>query len=237
MLKIFVTSAISFVMGAALMYFLVAGPNQEVDSDKLLGYAEKIESKSPQTSSVHTDYIRQLEELNRQLSKDLQVARGDKQNLADKGLSSEIILEQDSAKLEEYYNVRKKSDDFSEYLQTVAGESGLGYVKDLAAKFDEEIVDAQWAPDYEEKLYNLLGSDELSGSVVPQSIVCKSQRCQIKVAVASVEQANQVMQSFSEAVISSQLSIDKSMVISAPDVDAGVVSLYVARDVNVRIFE
>ncbi len=237
MIKILTASVISFGLGAALTHFLVVDTSQEVSNKSVSQPTEKIQSNKPQATNVYTDYIRQLEELNRQLTKDLQAARGS-QSVADgNGSVDQSHAELDSATFEDYYKARKNSDDFNQYLQTVGAGNGTGYVKDLAAKFETETVDSQWAIDYESRLYSLLESDALSGSIVPQSIVCKSRRCQIKVAISDIEQANQVMQSFSEAINNNQLSIDKSMVVSAPDVSEGVVSLYVARDANVKIHE
>lgn len=237
MIKIFTASAISFGLGAALTYFFVVDVNQHMNEKSVFAPIEKIQHSSQQSTTVYTDYIHQLEELNRQLTKELQVALGAQPVLSDKDVSDQPRLEQDGARLEEYYKARKNSDDFSQYLQTVGAINGAGYVKDLAGKFETEAVDSQWAADYESRLYRLLESDALAGSVTAQSIVCKSRRCQIKVAISDIEQANKIMESFSQAVNSNQLSIDKSMVVSAPDMSEGVVSLYVARDASVKIQE
>lgn len=233
MLKAITASVISFGVGAMLTYFLVVDDNQDVINKSVSVPAEKIQSNNSQATNVYTDYIRQLEELNRQLTKDLQAARSSQLVTNSKRSVDQQQAELDSAKFEDYYKARKNSDDFSQYLQTVGTGNGAGYVKDLAEKFEAEIVDSQWATDYESRLYSLLES----GNIVPQSIMCKSRRCQIKVVIGDIEQANQVMQSFSEAINNNQLSIDKSMVVSAPDVNEGVVSLYLARDVNVKIYE
>ncbi len=237
MIKTFTISAISFGLGAALTYFLVADGKQPESEKSAFLPSESIKSSGQQSTSVYTDYIRQLEELNRQLTNDLQAARGVQSASSNNNASDLPAIAQDGASLEEYYKARKNSEDFSQYLQTAGAASGIGYVKDLAAKFENEAVDSQWAVDYESRLYNLLESDALAGSVTAQSIVCKSRRCQIKVAISDIEQANKIMESFSQALNNNQLSIDKSMVVSAPDVSEGVVSLYVARDANVKIHE
>lgn len=237
MIKIFTSSAISFGIGAAFTYFLVVGANQDAGSKSSSAPTEKIQDSNPQATSVYTDYIRQLEELNRQLTSDLQAARNAQPATDNKDPVGQPRTELDGANFEDYYRARKNSDDFSQYLQTVGAGNGVGYVKDLAAKFETEPVDSQWAADYESRLYSLLESDALSGSIVAQSIVCKSRRCQVKVPISDIEQANQVMQSFSEAINKNQLSIDKSMVVSAPDVNEGVLSLYVVRDANVKVYE
>lgn len=237
MIKIFTASVISFSMGVAIAYFGVVDNAQDVIDKSVSVPAVKIQSGNLQALAVYTDYIRQLEELNRQLTMDLQAARSAQLAISDKSSQGQLQAKLDSATFEDYCKARKNSDDFSQYLQRVSADNSVGYVKDLAAKFDAEVVDTQWASDYESRLYSLFGSDGLSGSVVPQSIACKSRRCQIKVAIGDIEHANQVMQSFSAAINNNQLSIDKSMVVSAPDVNEGVVSLYLARDVNVKIYE
>jgi hypothetical protein len=237
LIKILTASVISFGLGAASMYFWGADVNPEMSNKTVQAPTEKKQTNHLQPTNVYTDYIRQLEELNRQLTKDLQAARG-VQPTEDANKVVELpSAEVDHSKFEEYYQARKNSDDFSQYLQTVAAGNGVGYVKDLATKFETETVDSQWAAGYESKLYSLLESDALAGNIAAQSIVCKSRRCQIKVAISDIEQANQVMQSFSEAINNNQLAIDKSMVVSAPDVSEGVVNLYVARDASVKIHE
>lgn len=233
MIKILVTAAVSFGAGAALTYSIVSGDSPDVIASPVA--VESHAQSSVQSTSVHADYIRQLEELNRKLTKDLQAARGGqttKDNKAEPDSAQQAV---DAVNFEQYYQARKNSEEFNQYLQSVS--TGNGYVKDMATKFEAETVDGQWATDYESRLYNLFESDALAGKVVPQSVVCKSRRCQIKVAVADIDQANQTMESFSKALNDNQLAIDKSMVVSAPDVEAGVVSLYVARDGSVKIHE
>lgn len=234
MIKILVTAVVSFSAGAALTYSIVSGDNPDVSTQPVA--VESHAQSSVQSTSVHADYIRQLEELNRKLTKDLQAARGGqatKDNKVAEKPAQQAEIE--AVNFEQYYQARKNSEEFNQYLQSVS--TGNGYVKDMAAKFETETVDGQWATDYEARLNNLFESDALAGKVVPQSVVCKSKRCQIKVAVADIDQANQTMESFSKALNDNQLSIDKSMVVSAPDLTEGIVNLYVARDASVKIHE
>ncbi len=237
MIKIFATAVVSFGLGVAVTYSIVSDKNPDIGATDVPLAVESHQKSNLQPTSVHADYIRQLEELNRQLTKDLQAARGGQPAKTGKSTDEPSSPVVDAASFEEYYKARKNSEEFNQYLQTVSSGNGGGYVKDMAAKFETEAVDGQWASDYESRLYNLFDTDTLAGKVVPQSVVCKSRRCQIKVAVANIDEANQAMQSFSEAINNNQLSIDRSMVVSAPDLDAGVVSLYVARDGNVKIHE
>ncbi|PUA27336.1 MAG: hypothetical protein B0W54_12145 [Cellvibrio sp. 79] len=233
MIKILVTAIVSFGAGAALTYSIVSGDTP--DAIALPMAVESHAQSSVHSTNVHADYIRQLEELNRKLTKDLQAARGGQATKDSKDAQKPEQQTMDAVNFEQYYQARKNSEEFNQYLQSVA--TGNGYVKDMASKFEAETVDGQWATDYESRLYNLFESDALAGKVVPQSVVCKSRRCQIKVAVADIDQANQTMESFSKALNDNQLAIDKSMVVSAPDLTEGVVSLYVARDGNVKIHE
>lgn len=238
MIKIFATAVVSFGLGVAVTYSVLSDNDRGIIATDFPQVVESPQNSNlPPPTNVHADYIRQLEELNRQLTKDLQAARGGQPQKTGKSTDELPPPVADAASFEEYYKARKNSEDFNQYLQSVSSGNGGGYVKDMAAKFETEAVDGQWASDYESRLYNLFDSDALAGKVVPQSVVCKSRRCQIKVAVANIDEANQAMQSFSEAINSNKLSIDKSMVVSAPDLDAGVVSLYVARDGNVKIHE
>ena len=233
MIKILVTAVVSFGAGAALTYSIVSGDNPDATAQPVA--IESHSQSSVQPTNVHADYIRQLEDLNRKLTKDLQAARGGQAAKDNKVAEKPEQQSMDAVNFEQYYQARKNSEEFNQYLQSVS--AGSGYVKDMATKFEAETVDGQWATDYESRLYNLFESDALAGKVVPQSVVCKSRRCQIKVAVADIDQANQTMESFSKALNDNQLAIDKSMVVSAPDLTEGVVSLYVARDGNVKIHE
>lgn len=228
MIKILVTAVVSFGAGAALTYSIVSGDNPDA-------IAQPVAVESHAQSSVHADYIRQLEDLNRNLTRDLQAARGGSATKNNKATQEPAQQAVDAVNFEQYYQARKNSEEFNQYLQSVS--TANGYVKDMATKFEAETVDGQWATDYESRLYNLFESDALAGKVVPQSVVCKSRRCQIKVAVVDIDQANQTMESFSKALNDNQLAIDKSMVVSAPDLAEGVVSLYVARDGSVKIHE
>lgn len=237
MIKIFATAVVSFGLGAAVTYSVLSDNSPDIAAADVPQTVENLQKSNVQPTSVHADYIRQLEALNRQLTKDLQAARDGQPAKTEKQADEPASPVIDAASFEEYYKARKNSDEFNQYLQTVSAGNSGGYVKDMAAKFETETVDGQWAADYESRLYNLLETDALAGKVVPQSVVCKSRRCQIKVAVANIDEANQAMQSFSAAINNNKLSIDKSMVVSAPDIDAGVVSLYVARDGNVKIHE
>ncbi len=231
MIKIIVTSVISFGLGAVATYSLLSQNAYEVTAVEAQPITEAQRNSRSQPASVHADYIHQLEVLNRKLTQELQVAR----ESVNTGLAHAPAQPRvEMAAFEAYYNARKNSETFSQYLQNV---SSTGYVKDLAGKFDAEAVDSQWATDYEARLNILLESDSVSNSFLPQSVICKSRRCQIKVAITSIEQANQVMETFSAAINNNQLAIDKSMVVSAPDMDEGVVSLYVARDADVKIHE
>lgn len=233
MIKILVTAVVSFGAGAALTYSIVSGDNPDAITQPAA--VESHAQSSVQSTNVHADYIRQLEELNRKLTKDLQAARSGQATKDDKAASEPAQQAVDAVNFEQYYQARKNSEEFNQYLQSVS--AGNGYVKDMATKFEAETVDGQWAPDYESRLHNLFESDALAGKVVPQSVVCKSRRCQIKVAVVDIDQANQTMESFSKALNDNQLAIDKSMVVSAPDLTEGVVNLYVARDASVKIHE
>ena len=231
MIKIIVTSVISFGLGAVATYSLLSQNAHEVTAVEAQPIMEVQRNNRSQPTSVHADYIRQLEVLNRKLTQELQVARESvNTDLAHAPAQPRIEM----ADFEAYYSARKNSEAFRQYLQNV---SSAGYVKDLAGKFDAEAVDSQWATDYEARLNTLLESDSVSNSFLPQSVICKSRRCQIKVAITSIEQANQVMETFSAAINNNELAIDKSMVVSAPDMDEGVVSLYVARDADVKIHE
>lgn len=180
------------------------------------------------------DDIQQLREQNRRLTTELESLR--KAQPVREVEDAQADASPAIADLEAYYNLRKNSDDFSQYLQNSAQNNG-GYVQDLAAKFDAEPVDTQWATDYENRLNSLLESDALANSLIPQSVVCKSRRCQIQVSIASIEQANQVMEAFSAAINNNQLAIDKGMVVSAPDIKSGVMNLYLARDASIKIHE
>lgn len=231
MIKIFATALVSFGLGAAATYSFVSQGTHEITGIEARPVTETQQDRNSSPTSVHADYIHQLETLNRKLTQELQAARALAGNEVAQTSSQQGI---EMADFEAYYNARKNSEAFSQYLQSV---SSTGYVKDLAGKFEAEAVDSQWATDYEARLNSLLEMDSVADSFVPQSVICKSRRCQIKVAITSIEQANQVMQAFSEAVNSNQLAIDKSMVVSAPDMDEGVVSLYVARDANVKMYE
>lgn len=237
MIKTFTIAIISFGLGAALTYFLIPESGQAPGAATAPIAGEKRQNSNPSPVSVYTDYIHQLEELNRQLTKDLQAARNTQPAPAGDKIADQAQPQVDAAQFENYYHARKNSEEFNQYLQTISTANGPGYVKDLAAKFDAEVVDSQWAADYETRLHSLLESEAVSGSITPQSIVCKSRRCQINVAIADAEQANQVMQAFSAAINNNQLAIDKSMVVSAPDINAGVMSLYLARDASVKIHE
>ncbi|HEY8940425.1 MAG TPA: hypothetical protein VIM59_09555 [Cellvibrio sp.] len=234
MIKILVTAVVSFGAGVVLTYSIVSGDNPGASVQPVA--VESHSQSSVQSTNVHADYIRQLEELNRKLTKDLQAARGG-QTTTDNKVAEKTAqqAEVDAVNFEQYYQARKNSEEFNKYLQSVS--TGNGYVKDMAAKFESETVDGQWATDYESRLYNLFESDALAGKVVPQSVVCKSKRCQIKVAVADIDQVNQTMESFSRALNDNQLALDKSMVVSAPDLTEGIVNLYVARDASVKIHE
>jgi hypothetical protein len=222
---------ISFGLGVVITYSLFSQNTPGVTAAEVQPITETQPDHNSQPTSVHADYIRQLEALNRKLTQELQAARAPvKKDLAHAPAQPRVEM----ADFEAYYNARKNSEAFSRYLQNV---SSTGYVNDLAGKFDAEAVDSQWAPDYEARLNTLLESDSVSNNFAPQSVICKSRRCQIKVAITSIEQANQVMETFSTAINNNQLAIDKSMVVSAPDMEEGVVSLYVARDADVKIHE
>jgi hypothetical protein len=231
LIKIIVTSIVSFGLGAVTTYSLLLQNTHEATIVEVQPITETQRNHSSQPTSVHADYIRQLEALNRKLTQELQAAREPvKKDLAHTPTQPRVEM----ADFEAYYNARKNSEAFSQYLQNV---SSTGYVKDLAGKFDAEAVDSQWATDYEARLNTLLESNSVSNSFLPQSVICKSRRCQIKVAITSIEQANQVMETFSAAINSNELAIDKSMVVSAPDMEEGVVSLYVVRDADVKMHE
>lgn len=237
MLKLLIVSLVSLGIGMGLGY------GWQPAGETSLATASNMNIDAGENSNA--DYVQWLEAQNQQLISELAALRtdgtaqtktakakiGGVEQLADNPAQSNI------ADCEAYYNMRKNTEDFGQYLQTAAVNNANGYVQDLATKFDAETVDNEWAPGYEDKLYRLLDSDEMATSVVAQSVVCKSRRCQIKIPITNLEQANEIMQSVSSAINSNQIGIDKSMVVSAPDIGAGIVNLYVVRDASVRVHE
>lgn len=237
MLKLLIVSLVSLGVGMGLGY------GWQPAGETGLATASNMNIDAGENSDA--DYVQQLEAQNQKLISELAALRAD--GIAQTKMAKAKIegikqfagnpAQSNIADCEAYYNMRKNSEDFSQYLQAAAVNNASGYVHDLAIKFDAETVDSEWAPGYEDKLYRLLDGDDMATSVVAQSVVCKSRRCQIKIPIANIEQANEVMQSVSSAINGNQIGIDKSMVVSAPDIGAGIVNLYVVRDASVRVHE
>lgn len=138
------------------------------------------------------------------------------------------------ATFEELRSTAETAVEVGSYLGE-AGTSPDAMQQDLSRKFNGEPVDYSWAINHEQKLGRLFESQEKLWEFVPETITCKTTRCQIKVPVASFDESNRAMQALSQALAKNAEGLDDAMLISAPDPASGFVDFYIGRDQHAKI--
>lgn len=102
-------------------------------------------------------------------------------------------------------------------------------------EFEQEAIDTRWANQYQNQLSNFFRTDDQLNDVVPQSIECRSSRCRISIAVGSQQQFNQVASKLINTITSGKHSDITAKALVSPDMEEGVLQLYVARDQQVNL--
>lgn len=108
-----------------------------------------------------------------------------------------IAAEQPS--LDDQYRTLKRADQFASYVEALSTK-GISLEKDMEDKFQAEAIDYNWAPDYQETLSELFTQDNSLRETLPETIECKTHRCQIKIPITDNDQANQITAAVSSAL-------------------------------------
>ncbi len=143
-----------------------------------------------------------------------------------------IAAEQPS--MDEQYRTLKRADQFASYVETLSVK-GISLEKDMEDKFQAEAIDYDWAPDYQETLGELFTQDSSLREAMPETIECKTYRCQIKIRITDSDHANQITAAVSSALQTSAL--EKTDVIAAPNFSQGYLNLYIAKNNQSPIYE
>lgn len=136
---------------------------------------------------------------------------------------------------EEMQAAAEMASEFTTYLTQFNSESE-NLPTDLANKFETEAIDYPWASSHEQKLGKLFESQEELVRFVPEGIICKTTRCQIKIPISSFDESNQLMKALAQALTENTLGIDNAMLLTAPDPASGFVDFYIGRDKNTKIY-
>lgn len=145
-----------------------------------------------------------------------------------------IIKEKES--IAENFAQFQHVNSLSQYVNSI-NQTETALYKDLEQKFLSEEQDYNWAADYEQKLHSLIIQKNPFGDSALTSVICKTQKCQIKIAVQDAETSNNYTREIAEAIHTNELGITAVPVVSASDLSEGFVTLYISRDKSRNVFE
>lgn len=144
----------------------------------------------------------------------------------ERDFSEEVRIQRDA---------EKSAKEFTEYLRSFRSNSEKEFNSDLTEKFNAEPIDFAWAQDHETKLGQVFATRENLSKFVPEGIICKTTRCQIKIPISSIEESNQVMEGLSQALTESP-GLEESRILTLPDISSGFVDFYISRDKDVTLY-
>lgn len=130
----------------------------------------------------------------------------------------------------------KKSEEFSRYSQSLV-EKGISLQKDIFEQFQKEPVDSEWAPFYEEKIRHFFIGTKSLNDYEPDSILCKTTKCQIQLYVANDQELADAAQRFTNAFLSDGDFVQHSDVVAVPDFSKKTVLLYIGRDKDTTAYQ
>jgi hypothetical protein len=125
---------------------------------------------------------------------------------------------------------------FADYLMSKSSDKDYSLSADLEGNFNSEEVDYEWSLQREKTLSEVFASGELS-EYLPQSIICKSESCEIKIPLLDVSSSSAVSSLLYEALSSGKYGSEPAALYSAVDTDAAVINLYVARNSEIKLYE
>lgn len=126
--------------------------------------------------------------------------------------------------------------EIPKYLATFSG-APADINADLKKKFEAESADPEWAENYEVKLHQLFSVNDTLSKYNPESISCKSTRCQIKIPISDYDESNEVVSALSKMLEMNQLGLENALVFTVPDLSKGYVDYYVGRDSSVKLYQ
>jgi hypothetical protein len=98
--------------------------------------------------------------------------------------------------------------------------------QEMQTQFDAEAIDSHWAETQEQEYLSLFSeSTELSGLAL-RDAQCRTQQCAITIGITNIEQANQLVEQISKALLKRK---KYPMIIAAPDEQQGTTKLYIGK--------
>lgn len=145
--------------------------------------------------------------------------------------------ENKSAELAQHFEQFQKIESLSDYLSSIEGEGEAALYQNLENNFSAEQIDYSWAPDYEQKIQQLIAEHDPFNALAYTSITCKTHRCQIKISAHTAEEANQLTLAFADSITKNRTGVNAVQVLSATDFSRGFLDLYIAKDNSFNAFE
>lgn len=142
-----------------------------------------------------------------------------------------------TTELAQHFEQFKKIYSLNNYLNGITDQDESALYRNLEEGFSAEAIDYNWAPDYEQKIQQLIDERDPFNALAYTSINCKTHRCQIKITAQTPDAANQLAQSFAEVVNNNSVGINAVQVLSAANYSLGFLDLYIAKDNSINAFE
>jgi hypothetical protein len=130
----------------------------------------------------------------------------------------------------------KKSEDFSRYSQSL-NEQSVSLRDDLQSKFQQEVVDNDWAPFYEEKIRDFFADTKAIDYYVPDSVLCRTKTCQIQLHVANDQELSEAAKLFADTFLAGASSLSKADLLVTPDFDKKILLLYIGKDESSHLYQ
>lgn len=103
--------------------------------------------------------------------------------------------------------------------------------------FTNEPTDPEWASEQQLKIYDLFTKAGAISSIVPSSIVCKTQRCLIKIPVFDIDDINQKSKLFFETLNQSHKQFNlANKLITKSEITDGQLNIYVYRNDQISFY-
>lgn len=230
------------MMGALVATYFLA-PDKDDQEVNVLSYELAANPHGYKVNENEVSALKQrielLEQENQQLRLEnqnitAQLTRQESQPLPQGNFTAVDVENKVNEKIATINSARTFSDKLMEKMRA-SPEYNL--TRDLEEEFEKESVDPTWAIPYEGELHQLFEtSAELRGLAL-ESIHCKAQRCQIKVLLTSLAEANQASEALNQAMEQANPNIVRTPVITTLASEENTLSWYLARDNSISLLK